>query len=151
MDKLKLKQFKWLKVMPVQNTQRSQHSNAAMTSIAEISWTLFAFSDQFDCFFLTSSECLLQQIMQLLRWPEYRKLMSSYSWDWWITVFWARAGEKSLSPLPAPTRAPSTPYLFSDVRHLATLMPNQLIGYPINGGITKSIARPSSLQVWPHD
>lgn len=95
--------------MPAQNTQRSQHSNAAMTSIVEISWTLLAFSDQFDSFFLTSSECLLQQIMQLLRWPEYRKLISFYSWDWWITVFWARDDSADQGWGKEPVSSPS-PY-----------------------------------------
>lgn len=57
MGKVKLKQFKWLNVVSAENTQRSPDSNTAMTPAVEITWSLLSFSDQFDCFFFTASEC----------------------------------------------------------------------------------------------
>lgn len=44
---------------------------------------------------------------------------------------------------------PQTPHSFCDVRRLTTPMLSQLIAHPINGCVTKSTARSSSLrQIW---
>lgn len=56
MNKLKLRQFKWLSIMLAKNPLSNPDLNITMTPVVEMTWSLSSFSDPFWCSFFTASE-----------------------------------------------------------------------------------------------
>lgn len=150
MHKLKLRKEKWFTQCHTANKYRSPCTNLDLIRITKMTQ---AWWSQVVLWFLvfTIMHFYSELMSSFLRWPRMHR-------SGWLLVMGPmnngmaalRAEDDSADQSCRGHLSPSqTPHSFCDVRRLTTSMLSQLIAHPINGCVTKSTARPSSLgQVW---